>query len=163
MKLFFRTHAHTHIHGASRGSGGFLLACFQKINVSRCVARAHTCMCVLPVPSSHSFSPSCYTLSLVFLSPSSSLLIPLSDEQIELLNELFLWAPNAHPKLSICSFPPSVRLLLPPSLPPSHHPSIHPTPPPTALAPLPSATVFTHTVTGDTQIARFHKYINKNT
>lgn len=82
-------------------------------------------MCVLSVPSSHSSSPSCHTPSLSFLSPSSPLLIPLSDEQIELLNELFLWAPNAHPKRSICSFPPSVRLLLPPS----HHPSISTLPP----------------------------------
>lgn len=71
------------------------------------------------------------SLSLLFLH------ISLSDEQIELLNELFLWAPNAHPQLSICSFPPSVRL----SLPPSTHPSILPSPPPpptTLVFPQPS-------------------------
>lgn len=100
-------------------------------------------MCVLSVPSSHSFSPPCHTPSLSFLSSSFSLLILLSDEQIELPNELFLWAPNAHPKLSICSFPPSVRLLLPPS----HHPSISPLPP-TAPATVPPATMFTCAETG---------------
>lgn len=62
----------------------------------------------------HLQSSSFPSLPLLFL------LISLSDEQIELLNELFLWAPNAHPQLSICSFPLSVRL----SLPPSTHPSI---------------------------------------
>lgn len=104
-------------------------------------------MCVLSLPSAHSFSPSCYTLSLSFLSPSSSLLIPLSDEQIELLNELFLWAPNAHPKLSICSFPPSVRLLLPPS----HHP------------PPPNRTSYPATMLKSQEAARFHEYADKNT
>lgn len=61
----------------------------------------------------------CLPLSSPFPSPS------LSDEQIELLNELFLWAPNAHPQLSICSFPcirPSLRLprlIHPPPTPPT--------------------------------------------
>lgn len=114
-------------------------------------------MCVLSVPSSHSSSPSCHTPSLSFLSPSSPLLIPLSDEQIELLNELFLWAPNAHPKLSICSFPPSVRLLLPPS----HHPSISTLPPPTAPAPHPPATMFTCAESGDMKTARFSEMFPK--
>lgn len=100
-----------------------MLACFQRLMCPG-VLRVPTLACVYYQFHPPTLSPSCYTLSLVFLSPSSSLLIPLSDEQIELLNELFLWAPNAHPKLSICSFPPSVRLLLPPS----HHPSFTPLP-----------------------------------
>lgn len=64
-------------------------------------------------PPSSICNPPLSSLSPLFLP------ISLSDEQIELLNELFLWAPNAHLQLSICSFPPSVRL----SLPPSTHPS----------------------------------------
>lgn len=79
----------------------------------------------------------CLPLSSPFPSPSLS----LSDEQIELLNELFLWAPNAHPQLSICSFPcirPSLRL---PRL-------IHPPPPPHSFLPsLATATIFISTGT----------------
>lgn len=75
-------------------------------------------------------------LSLLFLP------ISLSDEQIELLNELFLWAPNAHPQLSICSFPPSTRLLLPPSPHPSTPSPLFPQPH-SYFPNLPAATMFT--------------------
>lgn len=97
------------------------------------------CVCVLTFVTSqlqlanlprYLQSTSFLSLSLsVCLSPlRSHLPLSLSDEQIELLNELFLWAPNAHPQLSICSFPcirPSLRL---PRL-------IHPPPPPTLFCP----------------------------
>lgn len=99
-------------------------------------AHCHMCVCVLSFVSSQlnlaNLPPPPTAILHIPLSPSLLfLLIPLSDEQIELLNELFLWAPNAHLQLSICSFPPSVRL----SLPPSTHPSIllPPPPPPTTF------------------------------
>lgn len=131
-----------------RGSGGFLLACFQRLMWPGVLLCEHAltrvlCMplCVCshfchftvttcqppPLSAVHQFPLSlslCLPLSSPFPSPSLS----LSDEQIELLNELFLWAPNAHPQLSICSFPcirPSLRL---PRL-------IHPPPPPTLFCP----------------------------
>lgn len=74
------------------------------------------CVCVLSFVSSQ-LKPAnllCYPQSPGPPPPPSFLLlfspISLSDEQIELLNELFLWAPNAQPQLSICSFLPSVHL-----------------------------------------------------
>lgn len=84
--------------------------------------------------------------------------IPLSDEQIELLNELFLWAPNAHPQLSICSFSPSARL----SLPPSTHPSILlSTPKPHSYLPsLPAATMFISTGTGVPSCTHTHSHLH---
>lgn len=125
-------HTHTYVLAqvASRGSGGFSLACFQRLMWPGVFVCAHlcTCVCVLSFVSSQLNLASLPPLSAVLhipLSLSSSPSLSLSDEQIELLNELFLWAPNAHPQLSICSFPLSVRL----SLPPSTHPSTPPPPP----------------------------------
>lgn len=91
------------------------------------------CVCVLSIVSSRLNLANLPPLSAILhfpLSPSSSPSLSLC-EQIELLNELFLWAPNAHPQLSICSFPPSVHL----SLPPSTHPSILLSPSTTLLSP----------------------------
>lgn len=144
-----------------RGSGGFLLACFQRLMWPGVLLCEHAltrvlCMplCVCshfchftvttcqppPLSAVHQF-PLSFSLSASLLSVPISLSLSLSDEQIELLNELFLWAPNAHPQLSICSFPcirPSLRL---PRL-------IHPPPPPHSFLPsLATATIFISTGT----------------
>lgn len=157
------SHACIHTHTSSfQGIRWIFVSLLPKINVARCVivwARSHTCalyafLCVFSLLSLHSYnlptSPAicsppvsslslCLPLSSPFPSPSPPL--SLSDEQIELLNELFLWAPNAHPQLSICSFPcirPSLRL---PRL-------IHPPPPPHSFLPsLATATIFISTGT----------------
>lgn len=108
-----------------KGIRWIFVCLLQKINVTRCVCVCiyactyvpAVCCCVRSQLCQFTVKtcqpPLLSTVPWFPLSPSVSLLfpsIPLSDEQIELLNELFLWAPNAHPQLSICSFLPSVHL-----------------------------------------------------
>lgn len=147
------SHKQTHIHccpSSFQGIRWIFVSLLPKNNLARCVGVStcfHMCVCALfSALSVHSeIFPTFISLSLstvLHLRLSFPLLflpISLSDEQIELLNELFLWAPNAHPKLSIWSFSLSV-LLLPPPLP---HPSIPPSPKPHSyVAHLLAATMF---------------------
>lgn len=137
------THAHTYLLKQLPRIRWIFVRLLPKINVARCVcACVHSCTCVSVLSFvssqlnlSNPPTPHC-SLSLLFLP------ISLSDEQIELLNELFLWAPNAHPQLSICSFPPSARLLLPPSPHPSTPSPLFPQPH-SYFPNLPAATMFT--------------------